>query len=78
MELLAQGAEGRIFITTIIGEPAVIKERFKKKYRHPALDSKLTSRRIFQEARIMQRAQKVGIPVPAVLLIDIHQSRLYF
>ena len=61
----------------LIGEPVVIKERFSKKYRHPTLDVTLTKKRLFQEARIMQRASGEGIPVPAVLLIDVETNSLY-
>lgn len=36
----------RLFHRVYLGRPAVIKQRFSKKYRHPTLDAKLTSRRL--------------------------------
>jgi TP53 regulating kinase-like protein len=45
-QLLAQGAEARIFASNFLGRPTIIKERFKKAYRHPQLDEKLTRERV--------------------------------
>ena len=45
-DLMSQGAEGRLFLTDLWGQPCVVKERFKKTYRVPALDEKLTKTRI--------------------------------
>ena len=47
--LVSQGAEGRLFETTFLGRPCLVKERFKKSYRHPVLDEKLTNKRLAQE-----------------------------
>lgn len=40
--LIQQGAEGRIFLSELFGQRCVVKERFAKKYRVPALDEKLS------------------------------------
>ena len=42
VQLMSQGAEGRLFLSDLFGQRCVIKERFSKKYRVPALDEKLT------------------------------------
>ena len=76
-QLVAQGAEGRIFASTLLSQPVIIKERFSKKYRHPVLDAKLTDKRFFQEARNMLRARKEGVPVPAVLFLDPIDHKIY-
>jgi len=76
-QLVAQGAEGRIFSSTLLAQPVIIKERFCKKYRHPVLDAKLTEKRFFQEARNMLRARKQGVPVPAVLFLDPTEHKIY-
>ncbi len=44
--LLKQGAEGRVYTLTYLGRPCVVKERFNKRYRIAALDSKLTKERV--------------------------------
>ena len=76
-QLLAQGAEGRIFSSTLLSQSVIIKERFTKKYRHPTLDAKITDKRFFQEARNMLRARKQGVPVPAILFLDPLEHKIY-
>lgn len=51
MEPLYQGAEARLFKVELFGEPAVLKERFEKKYRHPALEARLTKVRKKEEEK---------------------------
>jgi hypothetical protein len=36
----------RLYATTLLGRDCVIKERFKKEYRHPTLDEKITKERL--------------------------------
>ncbi|WVW81696.1 EKC/KEOPS complex subunit BUD32 [Kwoniella bestiolae CBS 10118] len=48
----------------------IIKHRFPKKYRHPTLDTSLTSSRLIFEARSLARAAKYGVVVPRVLWVD--------
>lgn len=59
-ELLKQGAEARVYRAQFLGKPAIIKERFPKRYRHPELDEKLTHRRTVQEVRSILRCRKAG------------------
>lgn len=68
LELVKQGAEARVFRGRFQGRAAVIKHRFPKGYRHPALEARLGRRRTVQEARALlrcRRAGKVG-PDPSV------------
>jgi len=44
-ELIAQGAEAKIYKTTLHSHPVIVKHRFPKRYRHPELDKKLRKRR---------------------------------
>lgn len=73
---LSRGAEGLVSRIPYLGRLAVQKERFPKRYRHPELDAKLTSRRIAQEARILLRLRKAGIRVPAVYMVDLSSNVL--
>lgn len=73
---LYRGAEAVITKTDFLGRPAVIKHRLAKRYRHPDLDTKLRSRRLAQEARVLLRLRKVGIRVPAIYSVDIVTSSL--
>eukprot|EP00124_Ichthyophonus_hoferi_P000381 Ihof_evm20s13 gene=Ihof_evmTU20s13 len=77
MEMIAQGAEGRVFKTTFMQKPCILKERFSKKYRHPMLDEQLTKQRLSQEARSLQRCTRGGVITPAVYYIDTLRHALY-
>eukprot|EP00794_Sanderia_malayensis_P019081 gene19081-20997_t len=70
MELLKQGAEARVYKSSFFGKSSIVKERFKKTYRHPSLDEKLTHRRTLQEARSILRCRKAGIQAPIIYFID--------
>ncbi|XP_061584713.1 EKC/KEOPS complex subunit TP53RK [Cololabis saira] len=69
-ELLKQGAEARVYRARFLGRPAVLKERFPKRYRHPDLDEKLTRRRTVQEVRSILRCRRAGIAAPVVYFVD--------
>uniref|UniRef100_A0A665VC79 non-specific serine/threonine protein kinase n=2 Tax=Echeneis naucrates TaxID=173247 RepID=A0A665VC79_ECHNA len=68
--LVRQGAEARLYRTEFLGKPTIVKERFPKRYRHRALDEKLTHRRTVQEVRSILRCRKAGISVPVVYFVD--------
>ena len=72
-----QGAEGRVFEKLFLGRPAICKERFAKKYRHPDLDLKLRQTRMLQEARCLVACARKGIDVPQVYFVDEHSMSLY-
>ena len=59
-QLIKQGAEARVYRGQFLGRSCVVKQRFKKKYRHPILDKKLTHRRTAQEVRSLVRCRKAG------------------
>lgn len=60
LTLLKQGAEARVYRGQFLGKAVIVKERFSKSYRHPALDEKLTHRRSVQEVRSILRCRKAG------------------
>ena len=69
-QMIKQGAEARIYTTDFFGKDAIVKERFCKSYRVPALDEKLTQRRMSQEVRSIARCRRYGIRAPAVYHMD--------
>ena len=80
-KMIAQGAEGRVWLSSYLGRPSVVKERLVKKYRIPAIDSKLNKTRLLHEARCIVRCEKEGISVPHVYMVDtealkIHMERI--
>ena len=77
LNLMSQGAEGRLFLSELFGQPCVIKERFVKKYRVPQLDEKLTRSRMLQEVKSMDRVRRMGVATPGVYLVDLTQRKFY-
>eukprot|EP00798_Chlamydomonas_sp_ICE-L_P015006 gene15006-21074_t len=76
-KLVSQGAEARVFETTFLGRPTILKQRFNKKYRHPVLDLKLTTMRLKQEVRSLMRARKIGVLVPAPYFVELEANSIY-
>ncbi|KIZ06718.1 TP53 regulating kinase [Monoraphidium neglectum] len=76
-KLVSQGAEARVWETTFCGQPCIVKQRFSKKYRHPALDKKLTATRLKQEARSVLRARKAGVPTPVLYFVEVESASIY-
>lgn len=72
LELITQGAEALLYKTTFLSadQPAALKVRPAKPWRHPTLDKRLTRQRILAEARVLVKCRKEGVPVPAVLAMD--------
>ncbi|KAM0730223.1 EKC/KEOPS complex subunit Tp53rkb [Formica fusca] len=77
LELIAQGAEARLYKGLYLGRMSLVKERFVKNYRHPELDARLTKDRIKAEARAIIRAKSAGIATPALYLVDVERRSIY-
>ncbi|KAJ7332004.1 hypothetical protein JRQ81_014184 [Phrynocephalus forsythii] len=77
LELVQQGAEARVYRGLFLGRPAVIKHRFPKRYRHPALEERLSRRRTAQEARSLLRCRRAGISAPVVYFVDYVSNCIY-
>lgn len=74
-QLVSQGAEARLWKVPgrpdhNEGKPCIAKERFRKKYRHPVLDERLTKQRCRMEGRLLEKCLKGGIAVPRVLRVE--------
>merc|ERR1712137_260561 len=54
----------------------IIKERFKKSYRHASLDEKITAKRITQEIRTLHKCKKAGIDTPDLYFVDLQNGLL--
>ncbi|KAL7642621.1 UNVERIFIED_CONTAM: hypothetical protein RMT77_007185 [Armadillidium vulgare] len=76
VNLVTQGAEGRVFNAKYLGKNVIIKHRFKKTYRHPDLDDYITKERIKAEVKSLVRCRMVGINVPALYDVNLHASEL--
>ncbi len=79
MELIAEGAEAKIYATELLGKEAVVKRRIPKEYRVKPLDDALRGQRTKTEARALALASNAGVKTPALLLVDgfdIYMSRV--
>ncbi len=63
---LAQGAEAIVTKQ----ENLVVKNRFKKEYRHPEIDASLRKCRTRREAKILEKLEEMGFPAARVLESD--------
>ncbi|XP_076383488.1 TP53 regulating kinase [Megalopta genalis] len=76
-ELIAQGAEARVYRGVYLGKSTLLKERFEKKYRHTDLDVRLTKDRIRAECRAMVRAKTAGVVTPAIYFVQLERRCIY-
>ncbi|PVU92476.1 hypothetical protein BB561_003787 [Smittium simulii] len=68
--MLGQGAEARVYKSTLFDKTIAEKVRFSKKYRHPVLDARILSSQINQEVRLLHRCLQNDISVPAIYFVD--------
>lgn len=76
-DVIAQGAEARVYAVDFLNRACVVKHRFRKAYRLPALDVKLTRSRLAGEARAMVRARRAGVRAPVVAHVDAESGCVY-
>jgi TP53 regulating kinase-like protein len=79
MKLISEGAEAKIYATTLLGTDAIVKRRFPKQYRVEQLDTELRRQRTKTEARVLALASASGVRAPVLLLVDdfdIYMSRV--
>lgn len=69
-ELIAQGAEAKVYKWRYEDKVTVVKHRFAKKYRHPQLDLKLRRNRSKKEQKWLRKAKAAGLRVPEVFHFD--------
>ncbi|XP_031983058.1 EKC/KEOPS complex subunit TP53RK isoform X1 [Corvus moneduloides] len=77
LRLVQQGAEAHVYRGLFLGRAAVAKLRVPKRYRHPALEERLSRRRMAQEARSLLRCRRTGIPAPVVYFVDYVTNSIY-
>ena len=75
-ERLHLGAEAEVWSGLWMGRQAVRKIRRKRGWRHPNLEKLLGFRRLLSEARLLIRARRVGLEVPAIWDVDLDKGIL--
>lgn len=79
--LITQGAEALLYKTHFLvpSQPAALKFRPSKAYRHPTLDARLTKARVLAEARVLVKLSGLavgeGVRVPGVYGVEWDVSR---
>ncbi|MCQ2086178.1 MAG: Kae1-associated serine/threonine protein kinase [archaeon] len=68
---ICKGAEATVCRIDYHGRDAVLKTRFKKKYRHPDLDKHLRLLRTKNEARVICDARRAGVRSPIIYDVDL-------
>jgi len=76
VNVLSKGAEAILLLKLWYGMLVVEKIRISKRYRNPHLDVMLRRARTILEARLLHEAKLLGIPVPALIDIDIRRNSL--
>jgi len=74
--LFKQGAEARLYVGEFLGQPAMAKQRFSKRYRHPELDKQLTKDRHKAEVRAIVKCKAIGVRTPILFLADNETSTI--
>ena len=67
MKIVQRGAEAVLYKGEFEGETALVKERVKKGYRIPQLDTRIRRRRTRHESELLSRARRAGVLTPRVL-----------
>ena len=75
-ERLHLDAEAEVWSGLWMGRQAVRKIRRKRGWRHPNLEKRLGFRRLLSEARLLIRARRVGLEVPAIWDVDLEKGIL--
>lgn len=77
MKLAKRGAEAVLYKTEYLGQPALLKERIPKKYRHPQLDEQIRKQRTKQEAVLLHKSKGAGVRSPAIFKIDKKNASIW-
>ena len=75
-EVIAKGAEAIIYNGSFLNTSIILKQRLKKIYRLPEIDTEIRKRRLRAEVRVMTFAWKNRINVPILFGIDGHNQTL--
>jgi len=77
MQLINQGAEGKIYKTDAqeyfdlaLPYKLIVKERARKRYRIQELDKKIVLSRTLHEAKLLHEAKNAGVATPTLFFID--------
>ncbi len=70
LKIIQRGAEAVLYLDNWNGKKVLVKERIKKGYRIPELDEKIRKQRTKREAKLIETAEKIGVPTPKIFEIQ--------
>jgi len=74
MKQIAQGAEAVLYQT----ENSIVKDRFKKTYRHSHIDEQLRKFRTKREAKVIEKLSQLNFPAPGLIRVDNQKIEMQF
>lgn len=74
MKQIAQGAEAVLYQT----ENSIVKDRFKKTYRHSHIDEQLRKFRTKREAKVIEKLSQLNFPAPKLIKVDSQKIEMQF
>lgn len=72
MEIIKRGAEAILYLE----KESLVKERNKKGYRLPQIDTELRRGRTRREAKLLSEARRCGVNTPMIVSVDEENSKL--
>lgn len=76
-KIIARGAEAVLYRKKFDSQEALVKERIKKSYRLPQMDSELRSQRTRREVRLLSEARRCGVLTPKVFSVDEKGCKIF-
>lgn len=77
MEVVRRGAEAILYLGTFEGQKVLVKERTRKSYRIPEIDSRLRKQRIRGEVKLITEARKCGVMTPQIFHVDENEFKIF-
>jgi len=72
MEIIKRGAEAILYLE----KESLVKERIKKSYRLPQIDTELRRGRTRREAKLLSDARRCGVNTPTIVSVDEENSKI--
>ena len=76
LRTIKKGAEAELILAEWLGLPVIVKRRVPKPYRRLDFDLQLRKTRTLREASLMSAARRLGVPVPALLCVDVEGASI--
>ncbi|MFH1229243.1 MAG: KEOPS complex kinase/ATPase Bud32 [Candidatus Aenigmatarchaeota archaeon] len=72
MKIIKRGAEAILYIE----DGKLVKERLKKGYRLPEIDTRLRKLRTRKEAKLLSEARRIGVETPKIFSVDEKEFKI--